>query len=173
MRPTMGYMAGKAFEFVMNGCMIIHHFAHGLSHGYDDTLTIDRMDNNGDYSPDNCRWVDYITQMRNTTRNKYLTIGEETKTVSEWCERYGINLHTFYGRLREGWDEIEALTKPSKGKRNLDFEFNGIVKSVSQWAKEYGIRPTTLKYRLFAGWPIEDVLKVPVDPKNRRKGTQH
>ena len=134
-----------------------------LSHGYDDSLSIDRIDTNGNYSPENCRWADVFTQMRNTTRNKYMTIKNETKTVSEWCEIYGINLHTYYGRLREKWDPIDALITPSKGKRNLDFEYNGVTKSIPQWAKEFGMSATTLKYRILSGWPIERALNQPVD----------
>ena len=140
-----------------------------LAHGYDDSLSIDRIDTNGNYCPENCRWADSFTQMRNTTRNKYLTINGEIKTVSEWCEIYDINQHTYYGRLREGWDPIEALRVPSKGKRNLDFEYNGVTKSIPQWAKEYGMGATTLKYRLFSGWPVEKALNEPVDTNHTKQ----
>ena len=140
-----------------------------LAHGYDDSLSIDRIDNNGDYEPSNCRWADDYTQRRNQSRNRYITINGEKKTTSEWCDIYGINMHTFYGRIREGWDEMTALVTPSKGKRNLNFEYNGVKKSIPQWAEEYGMGATTLKYRLFAGWSIEDALTIPVDPKHRRK----
>lgn len=133
-----------------------------LRNGYNNSLSIDRIDNDGNYEPDNCRWVTRVVQQRNTSRNIFLTMDGETKTYSEWCEQYGINLHTFYGRLREGWDEETALKTPSKGKRNLDFEYNGVTKSIPQWAKEYGMGATTLKYRLFAGWPIEKALTTPV-----------
>lgn len=133
-----------------------------LRNGYNNSLSIDRIDNDGNYEPDNCRWVTRVVQQRNTSRNIFLTMNGETKTYSEWCEQYGINLHTFYGRLREGWNEETALKTPSKGKRNLDFEYNGVTKSIPQWAKEYGMGATTLKYRLFAGWPIEKALTTPV-----------
>jgi len=144
-----------------------------LSNGYNDSLSIDRIDNNGNYSPENCRWANRITQQRNTSRNKLININGTIKTASEWCECYGINLHTFYGRLREGWNEIDALSLKSKGKRNLDFEYHGVTKSIPQWAKEYGMRPTTLKYRLLAGWDIDKALNEPVDTchtKKRRVG---
>jgi len=140
-----------------------------LENGYNDTLSIDRIDNNGCYSPDNCRWADRFTQQRNTSRNKYIVINGISKTISEWCELYDINLHTFYGRIREGWSELDALTYPSKGKRNLDFEYNGVKKSIPQWAKEYGIGATTLKNRILSGWPIERALTEPIHNNGRKR----
>ena len=136
-----------------------------LANGYNDSLSIDRIDNNGNYCPENCRWATAFQQMRNTSRNRFYQIGDEVKTISEWCDIYQINLHTFYGRIREGWTVEDALSIPSKGKRNLDFEYHGITKSIPQWAKEYGMGATTLKYRLFAGWPIEKALNTPVARK--------
>ena len=144
-----------------------------LANGYQDSLSLDRIDNDGNYSPENCRWADRYMQQRNTSRNKFITIGDETKTASEWCNIYNINLHTFYGRLREGWDEVQALQTPSKGKRNLDFEYHGVVKSIPQWAHEYGMGASTLKYRLLAGWPIEKALTVPVDSHHTLQRRAH
>lgn len=63
-----------------------------MTHGYKDNLTIDRIDNNKGYSPDNCRWVDRKTQARNTRRNRVITINGETKCLVEWCEVFNINL---------------------------------------------------------------------------------
>jgi len=138
-----------------------------IENGYDESLSIDRIDNDGNYEPSNCRWVDMLTQQRNKSNNRYIEIDGVKKTTSEWCELYNINLHTFYGRIREGWSDEDALKTPSKGKRNLDFEYNGVTKSIPQWAKEYGIGKTTLKYRLFAGWSIEDALNTPIDPSRQ------
>ena len=133
-----------------------------LANNYSDQLSIDRIDNNGHYDPSNCRWSNRTEQQNNTSRNIFVTIGNETKTVSEWARVYKISLHTIYGRTREGWPIEKAITTPSKGKRNLDFEYNGVTKSIPQWATEYGLGKSTLKYRLFAGWSIEDALNTPV-----------
>ena len=75
-----------------------------LSHGYKDGLTIDRINNDGDYSPENCRWVDNTIQQRNRRRTVKLTFKGETRALSEWCEMFGLNMKTCYGRLHNyGW----------------------------------------------------------------------
>lgn len=65
-----------------------------LSHGYADDLSIDRIDNNGDYSPKNCRWVTRTEQNENTRRNHLVTIGDRTQPLSAWVRERGLNYHT-------------------------------------------------------------------------------
>lgn len=83
-----------------------------LSHGYREDLTIDRIDYNKGYYPDNCRWTDYIEQARNRSSNKLITLNGETKTLIEWCEDFNINYNTAYSRISRGWTEEDAVTKP-------------------------------------------------------------
>lgn len=87
-----------------------------MANGYRDDLTIDRIDNNGNYEPSNCRWVDMKRQARNTKRNVNVTINKETKTLIEWCEIYQINYRTVRDRLHRGWSMLDALTKPVETK---------------------------------------------------------
>ena len=61
-----------------------------LKNGYEDGLTIDREDNNGDYCPENCRWATYKTQANNRSNNVLIEYNGETKTVSQWAEEKGI-----------------------------------------------------------------------------------
>ena len=80
--------------------------------GYDDTLTLDRKNNDGMYSPDNCRWVNRLVQARNKSNNRVYTYQGRTLTVAEWSEVTGINRSTLYGRLsRHNMDIKKALTK--------------------------------------------------------------
>lgn len=75
---------------------------------------IDRKDNDGDYTKDNCRWVTYEQSNNNTRHNVYLTIGDETKTITQWCRRYGVKPSTAFARIFKGWDKIKAVShKPN------------------------------------------------------------
>ena len=83
-----------------------------MSHGYDDTLTIDRIDNNKGYSPDNCRWITHGEQSANRCNNHIVILNGESRTLSEWCGIYDINYKTVRDRLRRGWSYEKALTAP-------------------------------------------------------------
>lgn len=92
--------------------MIFEEFYNwSMLNEYEDSLTIDRIDNNGNYEPSNCRWVDMETQARNTRRNKCFTIYGITKSLVEWCEEYSINYNTVQDRLLRGWSIKDSLTK--------------------------------------------------------------
>lgn len=68
-----------------------------MTNGYREDLTIDRIDNNGDYEPNNCRWVNMQTQLRNTRRTKLY----QGKCFSEWSEIVGISRGAFFKRVRK------------------------------------------------------------------------
>ena len=80
-----------------------------LSNGYDDTLTLDRIDTNGNYEPNNCRWVTRKEQNNNMTSNVVLTV---THNLTEWSEITGISYSTLQGRIRRGWKTDDVLFKP-------------------------------------------------------------
>lgn len=81
-----------------------------MSNGYNDTLTIDRIDVNKSYSPDNCRWVDMKTQQRNKKNNRNITINGETHCLSEWCEILNVDYERTRQRIcRDNWTIQKAL----------------------------------------------------------------
>lgn len=86
-----------------------------LTHGYDDALTLDRINVDGNYSPSNCRWITQREQCRNKRDNHLLTFHGQTKTLVEWSEETGIPYHTLKGRINRYHFSVEdALTLPVK-----------------------------------------------------------
>lgn len=84
------------------------------ANGYRKGLSIDRIDNNQGYSPNNCRWVDGFVQQNNTRKNRFLTVDGETHTISEWARIKGISKNFIEGRLRRGLSDEEAVKIPPK-----------------------------------------------------------
>ncbi len=83
-----------------------------LAEGYTDSLTLDRIDNNCGYSPENCRWVDKKTQANNRRTNRIIEWNGEQHTLSEWAGITGIGWSTIRVRLEKGWSVEKALTTP-------------------------------------------------------------
>lgn len=80
----------------------ITFYKWAMNNGYNDDLTIDRIDVNGDYCPENCRWVSHKIQQNNRTNNVRVTIDGITRTISEWCEIKGISKKAVYHRYERG-----------------------------------------------------------------------
>lgn len=83
-----------------------------IANGYNDKLSIDRIDVNGNYEPSNCRWVNMKIQQRNRTNNHKLTFNNETHSINEWAEILKINRCTIKSRLNRGWTIERTLTTP-------------------------------------------------------------
>ena len=82
------------------------------STGYRKGLQIDRINNDGNYCPENCRWVTNKENQRNKRTNHPITFRGETKTIIEWSEISGLPKQTIYERILRGWNEEETLTRP-------------------------------------------------------------
>lgn len=83
-----------------------------VENGYKDGLTIDREDNDGDYCPENCKWVTQKEQARNRRTNLRITYNGETLCIAEWAERYYLPYHVLVYRVHQNWDFEKALTTP-------------------------------------------------------------
>lgn len=92
-----------------------------MANGYNDELSIDRVDVNGDYSPHNCRWVSQTVQANNKRNNHYITHNGETKSMAEWAREYGTPYSVLCGRIcKLKWSVEEALTKQfNRGKNYM------------------------------------------------------
>jgi len=81
-----------------------------MSNGYAKGLSIDRIENNGNYEPKNCRWVNNGIQSRNRSNNRIIEYKGVSKCLSEWSRLTGLGHKTISSRIKRGWTIEEALT---------------------------------------------------------------
>lgn len=85
--------------------------------GYANNLTIDRIDGNADYCPENCRWVTHKEQQHNTSYNRILVLDGEAHDVTQWSEITGMSRYALYNRCRRGWSDERILTTEVQTKK--------------------------------------------------------
>jgi len=83
-----------------------------INNDWEPGLEIDRIDNDGDYSPINCHFVTHAINARNTRRNVVLTLQGESLCAAEWSERTGIPAYVIRYRKQRGWADDKILTTP-------------------------------------------------------------
>lgn len=93
----------------------LRFYSWSLDNGYRDDYTLDRINTDGNYEPNNCRWVSNEVQSNNRRTNNFITYNGKTQTQIQWCREYNINVVTFSDRLKRGWNIEQALTIPTKG----------------------------------------------------------
>lgn len=77
-------------------------------------IDLDRRNNEGDYEPDNCRWISHIDNCNNSRRVKTITFNGTSMSQSQWSRHLGFRNHTIYNRLKLGWTVEAALTTPEQ-----------------------------------------------------------
>lgn len=140
--------------------------------------TLDRIDVDKDYSPENCRWATRKEQDLNKTNSVYITAFNETKPATYWVKEYEISLSALYSRIKRGWDPEQALSYPSKRKHKSPTReikpqtYQGVTKNWDEWADEYDIPRGVFRKRILEyNWTIEKTLETPVR-KVQREGNQ-
>lgn len=94
----------------------LNFYNWGVNNGYQDDLTIDRINNDGIYEPNNCRWSTRKEQGNNQRTNHLLTYNNKTQTMSQWADEVRLNPSTLQTRISRGWSVPDALFRPVKNK---------------------------------------------------------
>lgn len=132
-----------------------------INNGYNKNLTLDRIDVNGDYCPENCRWATREEQNRNKRSNRFIEYQGEKMTLSDFSRKYNINIVTLSDRLKKGMSIEEALNKPIiKSGGYLQYTLNGKTKLLSEWCNIYNINYQTAWEKIKKGKSIEYALKI-------------
>lgn len=145
-----------------------------INNGIQPHLFLDRVDNDGDYRPSNCRFVTRKQNNNNKSNNTWILAFNENKTLSQWVDdkRCNVVKGTLQRRLRLGWDPEESITAKPLSKRHYKPKKNikvykafGQSKTLFQWSKDERCKPS---YRMLwqrveqHGWHIEDAIEIPI-----------
>lgn len=152
------YYGGKGVTICDEWLLSFENFFDwAINNGYNENLTIDRIDSEKEYSPDNCKWSTKKEQAYNRSMSVGLTLNGRTMYMTEWAEELGIDKKTLSWRYNNGWSDEEILTRPRDYKENK-LTLNGETHSMSEWSRITGIKVATISYRMKKGWSVEDTL---------------
>ena len=105
--PMYGRYGGAGID-VCDAWKTFEGFVADMGQAPDD-LTLERVDNNKGYGPDNCKWATYTEQNRNKSSSKNLTLNGKTQVAVAWMAELGLTHDQIYKRIRRGWSDEEVL----------------------------------------------------------------
>lgn len=127
------------------------------------TATIERRNNRGDYSPDNCYWATPTEQAQNRSDSRLLFYEGIRLTARQWSEKLGIRFELIQFRLDHGWSVERIFNTPPIMPHLITFDGRTLTRH--QWSSETGLKAGTIWFRLKKGWTIEKALTTPTDTK--------
>ena len=152
------YYGGKGVTICDEWLLSFENFFDwAINNGYNENLTIDRIDSEKEYSPDNCKWSTKKEQAYNRSISVKLTLNGRTMYMTEWAEELEIDKKILSWRYNNGWSDEEILTRPRDYKENK-LTLNEETHSMSEWSRITGIKVATISYRMKKGWSVEDAL---------------
>lgn len=137
----------------------INFYKWAMSNGYDDSLSLDRIDVNGDYCPENCRWITMAEQQSNKRTNVFVEYKGERHTLAEWSRITGMSINCLNYRMSQGWELDRVFSTGRIGTlHNGGHIVNGVRMSRAEICEKYGINLNTFNTRLERGWSIDEVV---------------
>lgn len=143
-----------------------------INNGYKNDLSIDRINVNGNYEPNNCRWVDSKIQANNKTNNVFINYKNKTQTIKQWADELNLSYDLIRERYRKGMSTNDIFNIPKrKAKKRVTnkIKFNGKCLSRIGWDKLLNFPRGTINNRLTRGWSIEKALSTPIDKRFSHK----
>lgn len=126
-----------------------------MAHGYKDTLTIHRVENDRGYCPENCVWTDRRTQTIERKVTKFVEVNGKSYVVPELAKMYGIDKNCLYARARKHGYTKKILDSPVVKK----YQYKGSEYTLTELSKIIGLSIQTIKYRIQKGINLDDLEK--------------
>ena len=134
-------------------------FIEDMGDSFIEGLTLDRIDSNGNYCPENCRWATKEEQSNNKQDSLNLLFEGGYYTEAQLARKTGINRTTIQQRRRNGWTVEEMVYGKSSVEKYRNVEYNGIVyKSLKDIADAFNINRDTFRYRIRNGWALDEAI---------------
>lgn len=163
------YYGGRGIKICDRWLNSFENFYEDMGNKPSKKHSIDRINVNGNYCPENCRWVTAKKQMNNTSKNTYVTYKGKTQSLPEWCDELNLNYNAIRPRFYRGKLTIEqAFENPL---RIIDRQIKNIIykeveKPIKQWCLELNLNYRAIWRRIFEhNWSVEKAFETPIKKK--------